>query len=338
VGENVLVPEAGRTGTRGAPIRVSTSSQPRAEDGVAIAGLSIGVARARVVSLGLALGAMLFAGLGTLWRPRGRGRGRITDRRGRAPIEVDDAELLQPAVDVAGLEDLLDVAERYDRPLLHVETRVGHTYLVEDRGVRYRFGRTALLPMPEPRFVPDPLAASAAAEPAAAPVTGPVPEPASEPAAGPVPEPAPAPGSTPEPAPVAATAPEPAGRPRYDSFDEAFAAEFGAAAQDLHVQRSVPAIEVAADHDTTGRAHNPRHRRPVDLTESGSAEVAARGEWTAHAEPALRAGRPDPVEAALRAAVAAVPPPRRPPPADTATRYRVADQPGVAQLRSWLRT
>jgi hypothetical protein len=47
-------------------------------------------------------------------------------------------------------------------------------------------------------------------------------------------------------------------------------------------------------------------------------------------------GRPDPVEAALRAAVAAVPPPRRPP-ADAETRYGV-EQPGIDQLRSWLRT
>jgi hypothetical protein len=389
VGDDVLVPDAGRAGARGAPIRVSTQARPDAATVVPGTGISVG--QARVASLGLALGAMLLAGLGTLLRP-GR-RGRVTDRRGRPPIEVDDVEVLEPAVDVGSMDDLLDLAERYDRPLMHVETRVGHTYLVEDRGVRYRFGRTALLPMPEPRFVPDPLSAADAAQAPAAPepaapataaaaatAAEQVPTPAAESApAEPAPaEPAPAeparaeresePETTSEPEPESesesASALEPAPRPQamplFDSFDEAFAAEFGPAAhivathQDLsaadpeaeaHVQRSVPEIELAPERaEHPERAHAPRHRRSVDLTAPERAERAERADRPAVArtqaaawrERAGQGGRPDPVEAALRAAVTAVPPPRRPP-ADAETRYGV-EQPGMAQLRSWLRT
>ena len=386
VGDDVLVPDAGRTGARGAPIRVTTTTRPDAD--TAVPGTGITVAQARVASLGLALGAMLLAALGTLLRP-GR-RGRVTDRRGRRPIEVDDVEVLQPAVDVGSLDDLLDLAERYDRPLMHVETRVGHTYLVEDRGVRYRFGRTALLPMPEPRFVPDPLAAADAAQAPAAPTapepaplveagpfTGPftepepapVPEPAPEPVADPVTgfAPMPAAEAMPEPVPEPVPEPIPAARPVFDSFEAAFAAEFGPAARiaathdelpatdpetEAHVQRSVPEIELAPQRtEQPERPHAPRHRRSVDLTVPEKAERVEHAQHTERvARPAVAArpqpapwrertghgGRPDPVEAALRAAVAAVPPPRRPP-ADAEARYDV-EQPGMAQLRNWLRT
>jgi hypothetical protein len=362
IGEDVLVPDAGRSGVRGAPIRVSTQTQPDAD--AVVPGTGLSVAQARVASLGLALGAMLLTGLGTLLRP-GR-RGRMTDRRGRPPIEVDDVEVLQPAVDVGSMEDLLDLAERYERPLLHVETRVGHTYLVEDRGVRYRFGRTALLPMPEPRFVPDPLAAAEAAGPAPAEPAAhaPAAEPAPPPPADPVPaDPVPAEPARAarEPEPTFEPAPAPSATPLFDSFDEAFAAEFGPAAhivathQDLpaadpaaeaHVQRSVPEIELAPERtEQPERAHAPRHRRSVDLTASEGTQrpdrgtrssVAARPHPAPWRDRTGGGGRPDPVEAALRAAVAAVPPPRRPQ-ADAETRYGV-EQPGMAQLRSWLRT
>jgi hypothetical protein len=380
VGADVLVPDAGRTGARGAPIRVSSQTQPDA--GTVVPGTGLSVAQARAASLALALGAMLLAGLGALLRP-GR-RGRVTDRRGRPPIEVDDVEVLHPAVDVGSLDDLLDLAERYDRPLMHVETRVGHTYLVEDRGVRYRFGRTSLLPMPEPRFVPDPLAAAAAqappepaaAERAAAEPAGPAP--AAEPVAPAPAEPvraehAPEPLPRRKPEPAAPAEPATPAAPLFDSFDEAFAAEFGPAAhivathQDLpaadlddgaHVQRSVPEIELAPERtEQPERSHAPRHRRSVDLTAPERAAETARTAGTARAARAERVvrpavatrpqpaawreraghgGRPDPVEAALRAAVTAVPPPRRPQP-DTETRYGV-EQPGMDQLRSWLRT
>jgi hypothetical protein len=92
---------------------------------------------------------------------------------------------------------------------------------------------------------------------------------------------------------------------------------------DVPVQRSVPEIELAPtpeEHEHEGgRRHRPRHRQEVDLTEP--------------------VDRPDPVRAALDAAGSAVPPQRRPAPRETEPRFRIAEpQPGVEQLKSWLRT
>jgi hypothetical protein len=359
MGDDVLVPDAGLSGTRGAPMTQSATSQERPAGEIPIGGRDIGVGNARIVSLGLALGAMLLTGLGLLRWPNGRAK--VADRAGRRAIAVDDAELLHPAIDVGTLDDLLDVAERYDRPLMHVHTRHGDTYLVEDRGVRYRFGRTALLPVPEPRFVPDPIQAATAAE--HAPEHTPEPAYTAEPEYTPAAEHAPEPEDAPEPehapeSPVAAE-PEPvpfaeqlawaqdelAGHERF-AVDELLEhhehdhAEHQPAADhepepaehhepdgdhDLPVQRSVPEIELAPAHEAHEPRHAPRHRREVDLTEPSPA-------------PPPRAERPDPVQAALQAAVSAVPPQRRPA-TDAEPKFRIAEPPpGVEQLRSWLRT
>lgn len=61
-------------------------------------------------------------------------------RYGQAVIDVDvvDAAASRTQVQVASIDALLRLAERYDRMVLRQRTPSGHVYLVEDDGTVYR--------------------------------------------------------------------------------------------------------------------------------------------------------------------------------------------------------
>jgi hypothetical protein len=113
------------------------------------------VDRARLLSPALALAALVPAAV-RLLRRRRRGRDPdVVDRRGRHPIDVRRADVQGPAVDVAELADLLELADRLDRPVLRTWADHGSaTYLVQDGGTTYRFAGGTAWPLPDPLIKP----------------------------------------------------------------------------------------------------------------------------------------------------------------------------------------
>jgi signal peptidase I len=72
------------------------------------------------------------------------------------PVIAASPDVLDhPALSVATLDALLDLAERYDRPLLHVSEGGRSTYLTEEQGTWYRYADRALaVPLrPEPESI-----------------------------------------------------------------------------------------------------------------------------------------------------------------------------------------
>ena len=131
-----LILDDGGRHTRGDPVTSATApSAVAASAQLTLLGRSIPVKSARVAAVGLAVIALVLAGAGLLWRPDALDP---VARLGRPVIPVDAAELERPAVEVASLDALLDIAERYDRPLLHARTAGATAYLVEEDGTWYR--------------------------------------------------------------------------------------------------------------------------------------------------------------------------------------------------------
>jgi hypothetical protein len=132
-----LVLEDGGRHLRGKPI--TRTSSPSAEAGpaqLALLGRQIPVRTARMASAVLGLLALVAAAGGLLWR-----RNDALDpaaRLGRPVIPVDAALLDRAAVEVSSLDALLDMAQRYDRPLLHARTAETTAYLLEQDGTWYR--------------------------------------------------------------------------------------------------------------------------------------------------------------------------------------------------------
>jgi signal peptidase I len=136
--DSQLILDGGGVHVRGEPITVT--SEPSAVAGpaqLALLGRQIPVRTARVASVGLGVVALVVAAVGLLWR-----RDDALDpvaRLGRPVIPVAAAELERPAVEVASLDAMLDIAERYDRPLLHARTAGAAAYLLEQDGTWYRY-------------------------------------------------------------------------------------------------------------------------------------------------------------------------------------------------------
>lgn len=92
----------------------------------------------------LTLGLLTAAAAGLTWwplrRPVAREATRVARRYGQAVIDVDvvDAAASRTQVQVASIDALLRLAERYDRMVLRQRTPSGHVYLVEDDGTVYR--------------------------------------------------------------------------------------------------------------------------------------------------------------------------------------------------------
>jgi len=111
---------------------------------ISVGGLRLTVDDARHVSiLGLLIAALVGAvGAGALWRARGGGEpSRIAVRFGDRMITIAEA----PSVDSSRVSELADVeslhrvAERYDRVVLHWQEGRGHVYLVDDGSAVYRY-------------------------------------------------------------------------------------------------------------------------------------------------------------------------------------------------------
>ncbi|MCW2611685.1 MAG: signal peptidase [Actinomycetota bacterium] len=131
-----LILDNGARHVRGRPIGArSERSDTAGPAQLALLGRQLPLRTARIASVGLGVVALVVAGTGLLWR---RDAIDPVARLGRPVIPVDAAELDRPAVDVAGLDALLDIAERYDRPLLHARAAGITAYLVEENGTWYR--------------------------------------------------------------------------------------------------------------------------------------------------------------------------------------------------------
>jgi hypothetical protein len=134
--DSQLILDNGGRHDRGRPITVTSEPSATGPAQLALLGRQIPVRTARVAAVGLGVVALVLAAVGLLWR-----RDDALDpvaRLGRPVITVAPAELERPAVEVASLDALLDLAERYDRPLLHARTAGAAAYLVEEDGTWYR--------------------------------------------------------------------------------------------------------------------------------------------------------------------------------------------------------
>lgn len=122
---------------RGLPLTQSTTAatqqagatQARLQAfGLSVPASSVRLAGALLAVLGLALG-----GAGLVRR-----RADPLARLDRPVVPVTAQELTRPALEIGSLNALLDLAQRYDRPVLHVSSADGPVYMVEEGGTWYR--------------------------------------------------------------------------------------------------------------------------------------------------------------------------------------------------------
>ena len=201
---------------------------------IALVGFGMSVEMARMAALaGGAVSALLLAlfGLAALRGLRGGEASRIEARHGSWLVRVRRIDPAKPVADVGAFEDLLRIAERADRMILHEERDGTHTYVVEDGELLLRYIVRDEEPAPQPEdpvVEPDPaptMPEDVPAEPGP-PASQPVPAAMIEPEVAeplfaetpePEPEPEPAPKPEPEPAPAAPAPPTPDGG-RNDSW------------------------------------------------------------------------------------------------------------------------
>jgi signal peptidase I len=125
------------TGTRAEPNRL------------ALLGLGIDVGTARVVGLGGGLLLLLVAG--GVWlllqaARRGDEPTRIATRLGPWLVDVAPQDRAGSVHDLAAIDDLVRLAERYERVILHERRGPEHSYLVEEAGAVYRYRAHDLSP------------------------------------------------------------------------------------------------------------------------------------------------------------------------------------------------
>jgi signal peptidase len=143
-----------------APRETGTGTRTAVNE-LSLGALSLAVRTARVFAL-LALGTGLLLGLLALAAFRRRSHGdesdRIAGRFGHLLLPVasrphDGARITE----LADIESLVRLAQHYDRMILHVAERGGHSYLVEEGGGVYRYRPRVAEPLPpifEPRQPP----------------------------------------------------------------------------------------------------------------------------------------------------------------------------------------
>jgi hypothetical protein len=66
--------------------------------------------------------------------------------RSTQPLVTASGQVPRDAVETASLEELLELARRYDRPVLRVCSGTGTVYLVEEAGIWYRSPETGVAP------------------------------------------------------------------------------------------------------------------------------------------------------------------------------------------------
>jgi signal peptidase I len=160
---------------------------------------TLGIHDARMLSLvGLLLAALGFVGVFTYkLRRRHLDEPRLISRLySHLLLPVANLPQLDRVVEVDDMDALANVADRYDRPILHYEDGDRHVYLLQDEGLVYRYiAMDGLLATPNGHAQQP--AAAAAPAPAAAPhapvASAPPPRPASWPQGSPPPNGTPAP-------------------------------------------------------------------------------------------------------------------------------------------------
>jgi hypothetical protein len=122
---------------RGLPlIQTATAATPEAETartdlqafGRSVPARLIQLTAAVLAVLGIAVGAAALV----------RQRKDPLARLDRPVVSVAASELTRPALEITSLNHLLDLAQRYDRPVLHAPTADGPSYMVEEGGTWYR--------------------------------------------------------------------------------------------------------------------------------------------------------------------------------------------------------
>jgi signal peptidase I len=133
---------------RGAPVtRIAAEPGSGTESGdsrLQIAGLSVPAWQLRTAGVAVLLPGVLLAGIGFAGRRRDP-----LSRLGQPPIKVTGHDLPAGAVETASLDGLFGLAQRYDRPVLHLPTASRSVYLVEESGTWYWHagpGRAAATP------------------------------------------------------------------------------------------------------------------------------------------------------------------------------------------------
>lgn len=131
----------------------SVRRQTEVPNQAALGGLGISVAAARLVAVvgsGGSLFLMALFALAALRRLRGGEASQIEARYGAWLVRVRTIDAAGPVADVDTFEDLLRVADRAERMILHEERHGTHTYVVEDGELllRYRFDDEEQAPAP----------------------------------------------------------------------------------------------------------------------------------------------------------------------------------------------
>ena len=125
------------TGSRAEPNRLS------------LLGLGLDVSTARMLGFAGALLALGAAAAIRLLLQAARGGGeptRIAGRLGPWLVDVAPHERAGPVHDLASIDDLVRLAERYERVILHERRGPEHAYLVEEAGAVYRYRAHDLSP------------------------------------------------------------------------------------------------------------------------------------------------------------------------------------------------
>jgi signal peptidase I len=132
---------------RGAPV-TRTASEPAggtvdAGERLLVAGVSMAAWPLRTAGVGVLLLGSLLAGIGLVRRS-----GDPLARLPQPPITLSGHDLPIAAVETASLDELVGLAQRYDRPVLVLPGSSRSVYLVEEAGTWYRHTR----PEGQPRY------------------------------------------------------------------------------------------------------------------------------------------------------------------------------------------